>query len=102
MASPDAAGNMVEWLRRYPAKRLGFARAGCNPAVVCFSVSLAQLQWLSEQLLFLAGMAQCCVGQRGISTFPAPPLYANVKLTQLASAAADIQVGSNSEVSESV
>ena len=26
--------NLAEWLRRSPAKRLGYARAGSNPAVV--------------------------------------------------------------------
>ena len=30
-------GNVAEWLRRCPAKALGSARVGSNPAVVVFN-----------------------------------------------------------------
>ena len=46
---------MAEWLRRQPAKLMGFARVGSNPTVVVFLVSLTIYFSLREQNRFVFG-----------------------------------------------
>ena len=42
---------MAEWLRRQPAKLMGFARVGSNPTVVAFFCVLVSSSQMAERML---------------------------------------------------